>query len=111
MKIKKIFIFISIIITIAAAVLLALFYVNQSHLKLTYSSQTQNESSALLPNPYIGFYHLYGFSLSDESCSEAEKLAEKITQNKTNSLALLEINLKNFRTKILSENALSQLKT
>lgn len=75
--------------------------------RVTYSTETFSESTDPISNPYQGFYHMIGYTLSDgylpsdASYFHAESYAE--------SLVLLEINLKNYRTTNISETGLCQL--
>lgn len=78
--------------------------------KASYASnESFTETSVIFQNPYLGFYHLYGYMLSNDDTTNAIQLANTITQNDNYSLALLEINLKNFNNEDLSEQALAQL--
>lgn len=70
---------------------------------------SQSESSAAIRNPYCGFYHLYGYQLSEEGSSPAKKWASDVLANDDNHIALLQINLVNYKDKPVSESALSQL--
>lgn len=65
-----------------------------------YTAEVFSESNKPLQNPYCGFYHIIGYTLSDsyDKCD-----------NYTDQLVLLEINLKNYRTTDISEKGLEQL--
>lgn len=60
------------------------------------------ESTQLLDNPYQGFYRIYRYTLSDEA-PPVETATPPV------SLALLEINLKQYRGGRISEKGLAQL--
>ena len=65
-----------------------------------YTAEVFSESNKPLQNPYCGFYHIIGYTLSDsyDKCD-----------NYTDQLVLLEINLKNYHTTDISEKGLEQL--
>ena len=73
--------------------------------RITYMAEAFAESSEPLANPYQGFYHIIGYTLSDEYTSAN---ASYQTDSYTASLALLEINLKNYRKTEISETGLAQ---
>lgn len=84
-------------------------YLKQNAVTVTFSSQLTKEGSMHLKNPYQGFYQLYGLTLTNDDISKAEELAARIAKDENHVLALLEINLKNFRDEPLSGAALTQL--
>ena len=109
MKSKKI---LSIICLITcAAIIISIVYTKiPRNKKASYASnESFTETPVIFQNPYQGFYHLYGYMLSNDDTTNAIQLANTITQNDNYSLALLEINLKNFNNEDLSEQALAQL--
>ena len=72
-----------------------------------YSAEVFSESNKPLQNPYCGFYHIIGYTLSDiyDKCYNCTDQINKYTDQ----LVLLEINLKNYRTTDISENGLANL--
>lgn len=84
---------------------------NLSFNQFGFSSKLTNESSEIIQNPYCGFYHIYAYSLTDDDISAAVNFAERIKTNNPYSLALVEINLKNFNNRSISDAALEQLET
>lgn len=74
---------------------------------ITYQTESFSESTEPLSNPYQGFYHMIGYTLSDDYVSTDNYSSQ--ADSYTDTLALLEINLKNFRTAEISENGLTQL--
>ena len=74
---------------------------------IDYTTEAFCESNAPLQNPYCGFYHIIRYTLSDEY-TPPDNLAY-IIDSYTESLALLEINLKNYRKSEISEKGLAQL--
>ena len=75
--------------------------------RITYTTESFSESTAILSNPYQGFYHIVGYTLSDDYNPEDGPSYQADTY--TDSLALVEINLKNYRTTEISETGLTQL--
>ena len=75
--------------------------------RITYTTEEFSESAEVLNNPYQGFYHIIGYTLSDDDSPDGNSSYQ--TNLYTESLALLEINLKNYRTTQISENGLAQL--
>lgn len=75
--------------------------------RITYMTESFSESTKYLPNPYQGFYHIIGYTLSDDY-APADGSSYR-TDSYTDSLALLEINLRNYHTTEISETGLAQL--
>ncbi len=67
------------------------------------------ESKEELKRPYCGFYHLYGYTLSEEGTGQAVSWCNNMLRNDSQSIILLEINLRNYSDKALTEKALGQL--
>ena len=75
--------------------------------RVTYTTESFTESAKPLSNPYQGFYHIIGYTLSDDYTPAAGFSYHAVSY--TDSLALLEINLKNYRKTKISEIGLQQL--
>ncbi|MGN0399382.1 MAG: DUF4832 domain-containing protein [Blautia sp.] len=75
--------------------------------RITYTTESFSESTEILSNPYQGFYHIIGYTLSDDYVPTDGFSYQ--ADSYTDSLALLEINLKNYRTTEIGENGLKQL--
>ena len=75
--------------------------------RIDYTTEDFYESDKALQNPYCGFYHIIGYTLSDEYMPHDGPDYE--ISSYTEPLALLEINLKNYRAAEISEKGLSQL--
>lgn len=75
--------------------------------RITYTTENFPESTKPLSNPYQGFYHMFGYTLSDDYVPTGCPFYQ--TDSYTDSLALVEINLKNYRTTEISEQGLTQL--
>ena len=71
-----------------------------------FSPETLSESASILHNPYQGFYHMIRYTLADD---DPQELTEDPIREYGLSLALLEINLRNYQTSAISGNALAQL--
>ncbi len=104
---------------IAAAVLIFSFlaeniqYINEY--PFTYTPVLYLESTAYLDNPYIGFYHIYGYILKDEIAYASPKdvpfVPDPETTQTKERLVQIQINLCRFQEQSLTETALSQLDT
>lgn len=69
-----------------------------------------NEITDELNNPYCGWYSMFGYSLTDGSYNESDNVTPRyLASCQDTRLVMLEINLKNFNTGNLSDNALAQL--
>lgn len=100
------------IITITALLILSVMIgIHFFNYKVTFQSASLSESNKAVVNPYCGFYHLYGYLLSDTNIQETEDWCEQRLLNDSNSIALIEINLKNYSNKKISDVALNQLET
>lgn len=75
--------------------------------RFSYTTESFSEGNEYLPNPYQGFYHIIGYTLSDSPLPEDELSSQIASYNAP--LALMEINLKNYNTTTISDNALKQL--
>lgn len=71
-----------------------------------YVSSVYSESSRELDNPYIGWYRIYTYSLSDDGVFDPSQLSE---QEYGPGLALLEFNLHNYADSPVSDTGLRQL--
>ncbi len=67
------------------------------------------ESTFGVKNPYCGWYQICAYTLSDEGSLESSIKKDISDMNKDTSMALLEINLKNYTSNELSNEALIQL--
>ncbi len=75
---------------------------------VTYQAGAYEETNAVLDNPYRGYYHLYGFTLSEEDPGDTAGRIKQYTAS-GRQMMLVQINLKNYADTDLSENALRQL--
>ena len=77
----------------------------RSH-RFAWTAEPFSESTQPLANPYQGFYRIIRYTLSDDVPSGEAAIG---ADSYAHPLALLEINLKQFRTSAISENGLAQL--
>ena len=75
--------------------------------KITFTPEAFAPSAAPLSNPEQGFYHMFRYMLSGNTDARDEYLSQ--TASYSAALALLEINLRPFRTDRISAAALTQL--
>lgn len=75
--------------------------------RIYFTAEDFSESVEPLNNPYCGFYHIIGYTLSDDYTPPNNYT--DLINSYTEPLALLEINLKNYRSSRIGENGLAQL--
>ena len=83
------------------------FFWNRSR-PVAFTPEAFGESTAVLKNPYQGFYRIFGYTLSDDGQHVQTTAADSIREYDF-ALVLLEINLRNYRTGPISNSALAQL--
>ena len=101
--------FIFCIVLIAVTVI---YLISDRRLIVTYKADTSPESSALIQNPFCGFYKINGYMLADDI--KEKELISQIKKNcKDNPypLVLAEINLQNYSDSSLSSSAKQQIDT
>lgn len=67
------------------------------------------ESAKELRNPDRGFYAIYGFRIKEEPVDYAAELAERMKEDTATTLAMLQINLQEYRSGALSSAALENV--
>lgn len=67
------------------------------------------ESAEELRNPDRGFYAIYGFRIKEEPVDYAAELAERMKEDTATTLAMLQINLQEYRGGALSNAALENI--
>lgn len=78
----------------------------------TYTPAEYTESTEFLPNPYMGFYHIYGYTLADDIIYDNPESIPNLPgpdDTAGERLALIQVNLLNYRNRPLTDAALSQL--
>ena len=88
-----------------ATIFLCLLIIRSS--RITFTTESFSENTDYLANPYQGFYHIVGYTLSDNYIPANGPSYN--TGSYSAPLALLEINLKNYRHTEISETGLTQL--
>lgn len=85
----------------------------ESIVHLAYAGYDYPESSVYLDNPYRGFYHIYGYVLSDDSVYASIEDVPNIPSPENapdeERLVQLQINLRNYADRPISAPALEQL--
>lgn len=76
--------------------------------QISFTPEILSESTSVLNNPYQGFYHIIGYTLTDDYV-QTENLSDYHTRGYDSPLVLLEINLKNYRDGAVSDPGLTQL--
>jgi hypothetical protein len=76
---------------------------------VSFEPAVLEEGTAVLSNPYRGFYRMQGYRLSDDWNGSVSDLEKGVSQDETIRLALLQINLRDFRESSISETGLSHL--
>jgi hypothetical protein len=112
MKKKKIIITLTILLLLTITISVTAVKVYRAYFKTSFQSTLDGkESSAILSNPYCGWYQLYGYLLMDTDMSQSIVTNTKnyIKVNDDNRLVLIEINLKNFSNEKISDTGLAQL--
>ena len=100
------------IFCIVLIVVTVIYLISDRRLIVTYKADTSPESSALIQNPFCGFYKINGYMLADDI--KEKELISQIKKNcKDNPypLVLAEINLQNYSDSSLSSSAKQQIDT
>lgn len=77
---------------------------------VSYAPEACTESAEELSNPYIGFYHMYGYVLGSEALSNLPDENDSNSRS-AQGVVMLELNLRQFADQDLSDLALSQIDT
>ncbi len=84
-------------------------FLYQNYYHTVWQPATLTETREVLENPGRGWYQIYGYALSDDSIDTSESIRESYKHDTESKLAMLQINLKNYRTSPISNTALKQL--
>lgn len=87
------------------------YFAYSRYFHVAFAPQDYTETDAALQNPCQGWYHLYGYVLSDAAPPDTETIQKHCADSSEHMLALLEINLREYADRDLSETALSELDT
>lgn len=107
MKKKLIFFILSILIIIGIAAGVHDYF----HWQVTFDTEIFTESAEEIWNPDRGFYHIYGFLISDEPADMCEQLDRQMEKDTGHALAMVQINLREYRDKEISEEGLNNIES
>lgn len=79
------------------------------HWKVMLTEENFTESSEEIWNPDRGFYHIYGFLISDEPVDMGEQLDTQMEKDSDHALAMVQINLREYREKEISKEGLQNI--
>ncbi|MDY3726996.1 MAG: DUF4874 domain-containing protein, partial [Wujia sp.] len=96
-------------IFVCVIAVIAVLFFQQFHYNLSAQTVTFTESSRILKNPNRGFYHIWGFYITDESKDWEKDILSKGV-NDGFSLELVEINLQEYRDGLISDKGIRNLK-
>lgn len=86
------------------------FWIDKNYYTIEYTSNEFKETAQFLNNPYCGWYQICAYMITDDAYNHFDDLTNRYIRTCNNTrLALIEINLKNFNDKDLSDNALKQI--
>ena len=80
------------------------------HWNVSATAEKFTESSIELQNPNRGFYYIYGFWIKDESVDYTTLVKQKFANDTDTTLALIEINLQEYRNGKISDAGLQNIK-
>lgn len=72
-------------------------------------TNTFTESSQELDNPGRGFYYIYGFQITDKKKDYQQIVADKYEKDQDTRLALVQINLQNYRSRAITKAGLANI--
>ena len=79
------------------------------HWQVTFNTENFTESAEEIWNPDRGFYHIYGFLISDEPADMGEQLDRQMEKDTGHALAMVQINLREYRDREISEEGLKHI--
>jgi len=88
---------------------LAQYLIYNKYFQVTLQQSDLTETTDELHNPDRGWYQLYGYMLSDDTNFTASSILENMSSDTNTRLALIEINLKNYRSGSISSYGINQL--
>ena len=97
MKKKLIFFILSILIIIGIAAGVHDYF----HWQVTFDTEIFTESAEEIWNPDRGFYHIYGFLISDEPADMCEQLDRQMEKDTGHPLAMVQNNSRECRDKAI----------
>lgn len=79
------------------------------HWEVSVSADSFSESAAPLPNPDRGTYLIYGFIITDKDIDYDTIIADKFKYDRSNALAMIQVNLRNYNKGAISEKGLEHI--
>ncbi len=87
----------------------AFFLADRFHYPVSFAAKDFAKDDRHLRNPYIGWYQLYGYTLGAQEGFQPQEMANSLSTDRENRLALLQINLRQFQEADLDTPALQEL--
>ena len=100
----------AVIVLLAAAAVLVCFFLGRFHWRVEFSTRQFTESARSLKNPNRGFYYIYRFMIGDETNDYGALVKEQFADDTETSLALIQINLQEYRNGAISEQGLANIR-
>ncbi len=104
-------IFLSLLLSVGILLLFICLWIGFRFIPVSYEAFSYKETTDVLSNPWQGFYELCGYYLSDHNDKLEDSIASHMKASEGDALALIQINLKNYNSRPISEEALKQLDT
>ncbi len=110
--------FLAVCFVLAAGVILCVDYLRRvmeasyrssRHWDVSVSADSFVESAAPLQNPDRGTYLIYGFAITDQDVNYHTLVADKFKNDRSNTLAMIQINLRNYNTGEISQKGLENI--
>ena len=98
-----------LILLLTAAVFSGITIMNYYRERIRMEKYSFTESARELHNPERGFYNLYCFMITDEEADYEQFVQDYYSKDRNTSLALIEINLQNYRDCEISEAGLKNM--
>lgn len=96
-----------LILCVAAIFVCGILLYQKIHV-VTYTAADCSESAGTLSNPYCGWYSIHGYIISDDKALLLPKEAS-VKEKNSAGLVLLEVNLKNYASRAISQTGLQQI--
>ena len=81
----------------------------RGHGNVSLESYVFTESNRELLNPNRGCYYIYGFYINDEDTDFRQEVSNRFSRDRETKLALVQINLQDFRDRPISKKGLENL--
>lgn len=97
---------ITVLVLLVLAAAAAFFFYSRFHWNIETKTVRFSESAKELNNPNQGFYYIYGFWIKDEETDYEKLVEEKFEKDEETALAMIQINLQEYRNGVISEQGL-----